>query len=207
MAGKAKGARYRLPATGATIGRTRAAILLPEDPHVSPHHATLLVRDGVLSIRDEASASGVYVSIAAPEALAPGTLFCAGEHLFRYAGPVAAPVPTPGRPVSYGAPLPSGQALFLVEEILAGGRAGRAVTTGGPLLTIGRANCDLSFPQDESMAARHCELSPQQGSAQLRDLSGGQGTFIRIPPQTERPLRVGDRIRLGLHVIQVEPPA
>jgi hypothetical protein len=38
----------------------------------------------------------------------------------------------------------------------------------------------------------------------LRDLSGGLGTYVRIPPATERPLRSGDRVRIGQHVFQVE---
>lgn len=207
VAGKARGQRYRLPASGATLGQSRASILFAEDPSVSPHHATLLVRDGVLSIRDESSVSGVYVSVSGQESVPAGALFSAGTHLFRYTGPVPVPAPSPGRPVPFGAPVPSGQALYLVEEVLAGGRAGRALLTGGPLLTVGQVGCDLSYAHDDSLAPRHCELSPGPSSALLRDLSGGMGTFVRIPPQEERPLRVGDRVRIGQHVLQVEPPA
>jgi hypothetical protein len=207
LAGKSRGARYRLPAGGATLGASKASILLTEDPYLSPLHASIVVRDGALFLRDEGSPSGVYVSIPGQEALAPGALFCAGARLFRYVGALPAPAPVAGRPTPYGAPTPAGQALYLVEEVLVGGRAGRAVVTGGPLLTIGQAGCDLSFPQDESLAGRHCELTPAPAGALLRDLSGALGTFVRLPTGGERALRVGDRVRLGTHVVQVEPPA
>ncbi len=109
-----------------------------------------------------------------------------------------------GRPHVYGAPVPLGQAVYGVEEVLVGGRAGRAVVTAAPLLTIGQANCDLSFPGDEGLAGRHCELSPTPTGALLRDLSGGLGTYVRLAAGVERPLRPGDRVRLGQHVLQVE---
>jgi hypothetical protein len=38
----------------------------------------------------------------------------------------------------------------------------------------------------------------------LRDLSGGLGTYVRIAPATERPLRAGDRVRIGQHIFQIE---
>src|SRR5690606_2770669 len=54
LVGRSRGARFRLPPSGATIGTGRTALML-EDPFVSAHHATLVVREGVLHIRDEAS--------------------------------------------------------------------------------------------------------------------------------------------------------
>ncbi|MBF5041125.1 FHA domain-containing protein [Simulacricoccus sp. 17bor-14] len=204
LAGASRGQRYRLPLTGCVVGRTRGALLLAEDPYVSPLHATFVVKDGALFVRDESSTSGVYVTIAGTESLAPHGLFAVGQRAFRYVGLLEAPPPLAGRPLVYGAPVPSGQALYAVEEVLVGGRPGRAVTTAGPMLTVGQTHCDLSYPQDESLAVRHCELSPHPSGATLRDLSGGLGTYVRIPPLTERPLRAGDRVRMGQHVLQVE---
>jgi pSer/pThr/pTyr-binding forkhead associated (FHA) protein len=71
-------------------------------------------------------------------------------------------------------------------------------------LTIGQANCDFSYPQEEGMASRHCELSFTASGAQLRDLSGGLGTYVRVAPSMDRILRAGDRVRLGQHIVQVE---
>lgn len=204
MAGAGRGQRYKLPASNCVVGRSRGAILLPEDPFVSALHATFLVKEGALFVRDETSASGVYVTIPGTEAIAPRTLFSAGLRLFRFSGRIEAPVTLPGQPVIYGAPMPLGQSLYAVEEILMGGRAGRAVVSAATLLTIGQAHCDLSYPQEEGLAGRHCELSPTPTGAMLRDLSGGLGTYVRIPAAIERPLRQGDRVRIGQHVFQVE---
>jgi predicted component of type VI protein secretion system len=199
-----RGQRYKLPVTGCVVGRQRGAILFPDDAYVSPLHATFLVKDGALFVRDESSASGVFVAVAGTEVLAPRTLFSAGQRLFRFTGRQELLLPVAGRPHVYGAPVPLGQAVYGVEEILVGGRAGRAVVTAAPLLTLGQANCDLSFPGDEGLAGRHCELTPTPTGALLRDLSGGLGTYIRLPSGLERPLRPGDRVRLGQHVLQVE---
>lgn len=205
VAGKSRGARFRLPATGITVGSARTALVF-EDPFVSAHHATLLVRDGVLHVRDEASVSGTLVSIAGQEVLPPGACFSAGPRLFRYGGTVVPPIPVAGHPIAYGAPTPSGQALYLVEELLSGGRPGRAIASGGPLITFGYGPCDFSVPQEEGLAARHCELSPGPASALLRDLSGGLGTYVRLAPRTERALRIGDHLRFGQHIIRIESP-
>jgi pSer/pThr/pTyr-binding forkhead associated (FHA) protein len=204
ISGSARGQRYKLPVTGCVVGRQRGAILFADDAFVSPLHATFLVKDGALFVRDESSASGVFVTVAGTEALAPRALFSAGQRLFRFTGRLELPPPVAGRPAIYGAPVPLGQAVYGVEEVLVGGRAGRAVVTAAPLLTIGQAHCDLSFPGDEGLAGRHCELSPTPTGALLRDLSGGLGTYLRLAPGVERPLRPGDRVRLGQHVLQVE---
>lgn len=204
LAGATRGQRYKLPVTGCVVGRTRGAILLADDPFVSALHATFLVKEGALFIRDESSVSGVYVTIPGTESIAPRSLFSAGSRLFRFSGRIEIPIAQPGQPVIYGAPVPLGQAIYVVEEVLVGGRAGRAVMSAATLLTIGQAHCDLSYPQDEGLASRHCELSPTPVGATLRDLSGGLGTYVRIPPATERPLRAGDRVRIGQHIFQIE---
>jgi hypothetical protein len=157
----------------------------------------------MLFVRDEASVSGVYVSIAGQELIAPGTLFSTGQRVFRFTGVVTQAPMAVGRPLPYGAPIPQGGALFGVEEVLVGGRPGRALVSAGPLITIGQTHCDLSYAGDPTVAPRHCELSLSAHGAILRDLSGGAGTFVRIGQQ-ERPLRAGDRLRIGQQVLQIE---
>ncbi|WNG48298.1 FHA domain-containing protein [Archangium minus] len=204
IAGSARGQRFKLPVTGCTVGRSRGAILFADDPFVSAQHATFLIKDNVLHVRDESSASGVYVTIPGAETLPPLSFFSIGQRLFRFLGKLEAPPPLAGRPTVYGAPVPPGQGVFGVEEVLVGGRSGRTVVTSAPLLTLGQANCDVCFPQEEGLAGRHCELSFTLTGAQLRDLSGGLGTYVRITPGVDRPLRAGDRVRLGQHIVQVE---
>lgn len=208
LAGHSQGQRYRLAGPGCMIGRSRGSILFPEDTCVSPHHATLVLKDGALFVRDEASASGVFVSIRAPETIFPLALFSAGQRLFRFLGPIEPSVRwPPGSPLVYGAPVPPGQFLFGLEEILMGARPGRTVIGPGPVFSIGQTSCDLSYPGDEYLAGRHLELTATPQGAALRDCSGGRGTYVGIGPGRERPLLPGDRIRIGQELLQVEQVA
>jgi hypothetical protein len=205
LSGPARGQRFRLPATGAVLGKNRGAILFPDDPHVSPQHCTLVVRDGRLFVRDDSSTSGVFVTVTGQETIAPQTYFCVGQRLFHYLGALQPPAAQANAKIAvYGAPVTPGQPAYGLEEILAGGRAARAIVATSNLISIGLTRCDLSYPNDEGLAARHCELAPAPTSAVLRDLSLGLGTYVRIGPGVERPLKVGDRVRIGLQTLQVE---
>lgn len=203
LAGPARGQRFKLAAAGAQIGRSRGAILFPEDPFVSALHATLLVREGKLVIRDEASTSGVLVSVSGTETIGPGSCFATGLRMFRYIGQIE-PQPAWNRVdvLVYGAPLPNNQVHYAIEEVLLGERPGRCVITPGPVLTIGQGRCEFSYPNDEGLAPRHCEVAPLPTGAMIRDLSGGLCTFVRV--QGERTLKAGDRLRIGQQTLQVE---
>lgn len=202
IAGPARGQRFRLMANGCSVGRQRGAILFADDPFVSPHHAAFRIRDGQLTVKDEESVSGVYLAIT-QELLTPGALFAVGPHVLRYVGPLLSRATEPGKPRVYGAPVPQAGGLWGIEEVLVGLRPGRAVVTAQPTLTLGSSGADLVFAPDPQLAPRHCELNPAPQGAILRDLSGGLGTFVRIGPQ-ERPLKQGDRVRIGQQTLFVE---
>jgi hypothetical protein len=203
LAGPARGQRFKLGAGGAQVGRSRGMILFPEDPFVSALHATLSSRDGKLYIRDEASTSGVFVSITGTETVLPMSSFATGLRLFRYLGPVE-PQPTWNRVdvMVYGAPLPNNQVHYAIVEVLLGNRLGRCIITPGPVLTIGQGRSEFSYPNDEGLAPRHCEVAPLPHGAMIRDLSGGLCTFVKI--KGERLLKSGDRVRIGQQTLQVE---
>lgn len=203
LAGPARGQRFRIASTGAQLGRVKGAILFPDDPFISPLHATLSVRDGKLFVRDEGSTSGVYASVNNTETVQVGGMFSTGLRLFRFVGAVDPSPPWNRRDVLvYGFAVPNSQVHYLVEEVLLGERPGRCVLSPGPALTFGQSRCDFSFPNDEGLAPRHCELSPLPDGALLKDLSGGLGTFIRI--SDERALKPGDRLRVGQQTLLVE---
>jgi pSer/pThr/pTyr-binding forkhead associated (FHA) protein len=203
VSGTGRGQRFRLMANGCTVGRTRGAILFPEDIHVSAHHAAFRIKEGQLTVKDESSISGVFASIRAPEMLPPGGMFVIGQRLLRFQGLLTPPTPDPTRPRTYGVPLPPQGVVWALEELLVGGRPGRAVATAQPLLTLGLAGCDVNFPGEPGLAPRHCELTASSKGALLRDLSAGLGTFVRLGPQ-ERVLQGGDRVRIGDQVLLVE---
>jgi pSer/pThr/pTyr-binding forkhead associated (FHA) protein len=203
VSGPGRGQRFRLMANGCTIGRSRGAILFPDDIHVSAHHASFRIKEGQLTVKDESSVSGVFASIRAPEVLPPGGMFVIGQRLLRFQGLLTPPPLDPSRPRAYGVPLPPQGVMWALEELLQGGRPGRAVATAQPLLTLGLAGCDVNFPGEPGLAPRHCELTASARGGLLRDLSAGLGTFVRIGTQ-ERVLQGGDRVRIGDQVLLVE---
>lgn len=203
LAGPARGQRFRLAATGAQIGRSKGAILFPDDPFISPLHATISIRDGRLYVRDDGSTSGVYVSITNTETIPAGGLFSTGLRLFRFVGAIEPAPPWNHEDVLiYGAAVPNGQVQYVVEEVILGDRPGRCLMSPGPTLTVGQGRCDFSFPNDEGLAPRHCEISPLPDGAMIRDLSGGLGTYVRV--RDERQIKPGDRLRVGQQTLQVE---
>ena len=196
LAGPARGQRFRLAATGAQVGRAKGAILFPDDPFISPLHATLSIRENKLYVRDESSTSGVYVSINSTETIPANGTFCTGLRLFRFVGAVEPAEPWNKSDVLvYGATVPNGQVHYAVEEVMLGDRGGRCLLSPGPVLTVGQGRCDFSYPNDEGLAPRHCEISPLPDGAMIRDLSGGLGTYVRVTG--ERPIKAGDRLRVG----------
>ncbi|HCF58436.1 MAG TPA: hypothetical protein DFS52_10640 [Myxococcales bacterium] len=198
--GRSAGSAFRLPKGMIGAGSAKGLLLFPDDPYLAPLHATFLVKDGELAVRDEASPSGTFVRIKKAERLAPGSLFAAGDHLLRFGGPLE-PI-SPNSPTAYGAP--ASPQLFAVEEIVVGGRPGRACARPGPVISVGRNGTDLSFPGDKHLAARHCELHVDPGGATLRDLGTADGTYVRLPPGVEYPLVPGDSVRIGMQLLRIE---
>ena len=203
MSGPSRGQKYKLGPKGAQIGQSKGLILFPDDPFISPLHASLTVKDGTLTIKDENSSSGVFVSISGQETVPGNSVFCAGLRVFRYVGPVEPSAPWNRSDVLvYGAPLPNNVVHYVLEEVLLGDRAGRSLMSPNNVITVGQNKCDMSYPGDEGLANKHCEIAPMPNGAMIRDLSGGLGTFVRA--EGERTLKVGDRIRMGQQTLQVE---
>lgn len=196
-----------LPLSGgeATLGGPKASLPFPDDPWMAPLHATLLVRDGALHVRDEGSAGGTFLRLRGLSVpLRAGDAFVLGDRLVRYGGvlPPAAP-PAPDGTRRLGSPRPAGPAILL-EERLAGGATGRVWLRTGPSVTLGRAGCAVNLGDDPFLSQAHAELVVEpDGTTRLRDLGSANGTFVRIPPRAERELRDGDRIRAGRQVLRV----
>jgi pSer/pThr/pTyr-binding forkhead associated (FHA) protein len=182
------------------VGRS-AQISFPEDPYVGARHASLFFRGEGLVVQDEGAANGVYVKLRGPHRLETGDLFVVGERLLRFGGVQAlAPALTPPR---HGSPR-AAERMLVLEEVLEGGGTGRVCRRAGPIVTIGRSGCDLNFPSDGFVSARHAELSLAGETAFLRDLGSANGSFVRVPSRTERTLVHGDYLLLGRELLRVE---
>jgi hypothetical protein len=93
-----------------------------------------------------------------------------------------------------------------VSEVLAGGKTGRTCHRTGPIIAIGRTGCDMNFPADSLMAAKHAEIRlGEDGSAALFDLGAGpSGVFVRVRAQGQQDLIGGDIVMLGDQLLRVE---
>ena len=202
------GTTFRLEAGEVGAGRSRGAVIFPDDPSLSPLQATFFYRDGALHVRDEGAPGGVFLRLRGLSVpLRPGDLLCVGDRLLRFAGPLPAPPPPPPDGTRrMGSPRPPGSAV-LVEEWLEGGAAGRAYLRPAPSVTIGRAGCAINLGDDPYLSQAHAEIVVEpDGSAKLRDLGSSNGTFLRIPAGAERMLHDGDALRLGREVLRVSMP-
>lgn len=81
-----------------------------------------------------------------------------------------------------------------------------SLTVDTPRLVIGRGEgCELRLP-DPSVSQRHASIRQRGGEYLLVDENSVNGTFmdaVRLPPQTPRVLRSGERVRVGRVWIEV----
>ena len=203
--GAAQGTAFMLAHLENRIGGSGAQIELGEDAFVAPHAATLVFAEDHLVVRDEGSANGVFVKVRESAPLEAGDLFVAGERLFRYDGPTELAKDGEGDTPFLGAPRPQGTAVR-VSEVLAGGKTGRTCHRAGPVVAIGRTGCDMNFPSDSLLAAKHAEIRlGEDGSATLVDLgAGASGVFVRVKPQGQHDLLGGDVLLVGDQQLRVE---
>jgi FHA domain-containing protein len=197
------GASFPLSTVENTIGGAGAHIELTGDRFVAPRVATVAFRGERLVLRDEGSINGVYLKVRESVAIAPGDSFIAGDRLFRFDGPAELSKSGPEGIIVAGAPRPRG-ACVRVSEVLAGGRAGRTCFRSGPVIAIGKAGCDLSFPSDTQLADRHAEIRLRsRGDAVLVDLGEAPcGVLLRV--RTEAELQAGDVLRIGEQQFRLE---
>ena len=204
--GSAEGTEFALGHLENSLGGSAAHIGLGDDPFIAPHAATLAFVDERLVLRDEGSANGVYVRVRESAALEPGDLFVAGERLLRYEGPVEMVPPAEGDLPLLGAPRPAQGPVYRVTEVLLGAKTGRTCHRGGPVISIGRAGCDMNFAGDSLLAAKHAEIRiAEDGTAALADLGQGpSGVFLRVRAQQPVELQAGDVVRVGDQHLRVD---
>jgi ribosomal protein L40E len=203
--GAAQGAAFTLLHLENIIGTSGAHVELGDDPFIAPRAATLLFAEDHLVLRDEGSANGVFVKVRESAALETGDLFVAGERLLRYDGATELPKDGGSDTPFLGAPRPQATAVR-VTEVLGGGKTGRTCHRSGPVIAIGRTGCDMNFPADGLLAARHAEIRlGDDGAATLVDLGqGSSGVFIRVRTQAEQDLQAGDALMVGEHLLRLE---
>jgi ribosomal protein L40E len=193
---------------GVTVGRSKALIAIPTDPHLSPAHLTVRLVDGRLMLEDLGSFNGTFLRVRGQADLKAGAELIAGGQrllLLGLGGPTTdVRTPLSNDTKAYGGPPP--KQLFIAMRLLHAsddgkGRAGAVMLRAGPLVTIGQRGCSVNLSSDSQLAPCHLELHVRPTGVQLIETGGG-GVFLRVRGST--PLKNGDEILAGTEVFRVE---
>jgi predicted component of type VI protein secretion system len=96
----------------------------------------------------------------------------------------------------------------LILEIVEGSEAGRQLPLDS-IVDIGREpSLPIHLDADTQVSRRHARVSAQGGQATVEDLGSTNGTYVNEQPiHSPRALNPGDRIRIGLTVIELRSAA
>lgn len=195
------GISYHLNSTEHVAGRVQGAILFTEDKWLSPKHANFYYADGSLFVRDEGSVNGVFLCLRGPTNVASGTVFLAGEQLFRIEE-IPSYDDEPDADGTYFFASPRRDPSFRIVQTLEGGGDGMVVNGKDNQVVIGREGCDMNFPNDPFISGMHLKVEVSGQALRIVDLGSKNGTYVRIVD--EQKLNHGDYIFLGRQLLRVE---
>jgi pSer/pThr/pTyr-binding forkhead associated (FHA) protein len=195
------GVSFTLAGQDHLAGRGDCPISFPEDPYLSPEHATFAYVSQQLVVRDEGSLNGVFVRISGTAELPPGGAVLVGEQVLSV-GPAPQPEDVPDHDGTYFSASIARPAVIEIRQQLRGGVVGWVFRPEGEVVTLGREGNDINFPEDPFISGHHAELRLSGGVLSVTDLGSRNGTFLRI--RGERVLRHGDYVFLGQQLLRVE---
>ncbi|MBK8480142.1 MAG: FHA domain-containing protein [Proteobacteria bacterium] len=197
------GVSYLLNADEHLTGRAEGEIRFPDDPFLSPCHASFFYRDGVLCVRDEGSVNGVFVRIHDAVPIEPGTRLLVGEQLIEL-GEIS---PNEGHAETDAAGThlytsPRRPGFFKLIQLLRGGAVGMVFRAPTQSVSLGREGNDINFPDDPFISGHHAAIAVDAEGYTLTDLRSKNGTFVRIDQPYQ--LTHGDYVFLGQQLLRVE---
>ena len=196
-----EGMSYHLNATHHECGRQMGLIPF-DDAHISQPHADFFYEEDKLYLQDLGSTNGTYVRVRGPVPLQNGAMFKAGEHFFRFELISDKEHVYPDGTVFYASARKD--LRFRLIEMIDGGYQGQAYASPNHEVAVGRAGCDLNFPDDLHLSPQHFTISEKNGEFVLQDHDSMNGTFLRIESAIE--LVHGDYVFLGQQLLRVEVP-
>lgn len=188
----------------AVVGRGDADIRFADDVYMSPLHARLEMRDGVLWLRDLGARNMSWVFVQEPARLADGDLMLIGSQVLRFRrlgfpGPFTPDADSTRR---LGSLTPSTDVAVL-EQLRADGSVRDTLhLSPGRGVTLGREAGDWIFPYDQTMSGRHAEVRSEDAEFVVHDAGSRNGIAIAV--RGERALRAGQRLLLGDQQFRVE---
>lgn len=194
------GVSFMLAGEEHIAGRQDCPICFPDDPYLSPTHASFIYRDDQLVVLDLASSNGVYLRVQEAE-LTAQTTFLVGEQVL--SARMATTPPDAAEPdgTYYSCSMARPAALEVVQH-LRGGLTGAVFRLPTPVATLGREGNDIDFPDDPFISGHHAEIRLSGPSLAIVDLGSRNGTFVRI--HQEHVLRHGDYVFMGQQLLRVE---
>jgi pSer/pThr/pTyr-binding forkhead associated (FHA) protein len=195
------GVSFTLAGQDHYAGRGDCPISFPDDPFLSPIHANFMYASNQLLVRDQGSLNGIYVRISNTTELAPGAMVLVGEQVLSI-NPALQPEDLPDVEGTYFSASMPRPATLEIRQNLRGGPLGWVHRVEGDVVTIGRENNDINFPDDPFISGRHAELRIADGVLSITDLGSRNGTFVRV--HGERVLKHGDYVFLGQQLLRVE---
>jgi pSer/pThr/pTyr-binding forkhead associated (FHA) protein/RNA polymerase subunit RPABC4/transcription elongation factor Spt4 len=195
------GVSFTLAGQDHLAGRGDCPISFPDDPFLSPIHANFVYANNHLVVRDQGSLNGIYVRISSTTELVNGSMVLVGEQVLTV-DPAAQPEDLPDAAGTYYSASMTRRAALEIRQNLRGGQIGWVYRVEGDVVTIGRENNDINFPDDPFISGRHAELRIEGGVLSVTDLGSRNGTFVRV--HNERVLKHGDYVFLGQQLLRVE---
>ncbi len=198
---------YQLHAQEHLIGRMYGTIVFPDDRYLSPKHANLYYDGGQLYLRDEGSTNGVFLRLIEPVELRDGDYFLSGEQLMRfdqrteYDALTLPPDAMKDGTQFYGC-APSEAIQFRLTHFFRGQRQGSIFHATNPSVSLGREQCDLSFPFDRHISGRHARVYKEGTRYFLQDVGSKNGTYYRL--NSPYRLKHGDSFFVGQQLMRVE---
>jgi pSer/pThr/pTyr-binding forkhead associated (FHA) protein len=187
----------------AICGRTSdgpGALVLADDPTVSPRHARFRVDGGVLRVEDLGTENGTFVRLrVAPRRLGAGDEIRIGRQLLRVEPMPAGETAAAGGALPWGGP--RGRARLRLVQLLEGGGAGEVFPLEPGEHIVGRDTGHVTFPDDRYVSARHALLTVSGDEVTIADAGSSNGTFVRISGEAE--LADGDELLVGGQLLRV----
>lgn len=189
-----------------SIGSGSCDASYPQDVLLSPRHASLLIREGKLLLKDLGSKNGTFVKQRQDSELSPGDVFLLGRELFRFTTQSldeSQNQAAQGTQVMMGAPkLQRGPVTAKLEHIQLSREVIEEFKLDKPETTIGRTTGDLVFKNDPYMSGAHARIVAQPGRFVLQDLKSRNGVYRQIRGDVE--LRDADEFFLGEQLFRVQ---
>lgn len=186
------------------LGRGDADLVFADDVYLSPVHAQLTWRDGLLTVRDLGSRNGTWLFLDQPVRLMDGDVLLIGSQLIRFRR-LGYPGPNPpeaDQTRRLGSLIPTADVAVLAQLRGDGSTRDTLHLSPGRSVRIGRVEGDWVFPYDATMSSRHAEVTSVDGDFYLQDQGSRNGVALSV--RGERPVAAGQRILVGDQLLRVE---